>query len=133
MTNARFPRHDNNMYYTGTAGGSTKASTGYTFRFIQKQADLIVEELIEKKKVLKWSKPNNRFHFYNSTLLHILSKKILEGETIFSILFKKNPVALVLKFLDNETTFTEELKLLNSLPKKVFLKAGVKELIKMLR
>ena len=46
MTNADFPFFKNGMYYIGTAGGQTKASTGYTFRFIQKQADAIVEQLI---------------------------------------------------------------------------------------
>ena len=118
MTNANFPFFKNGMYFIGTAGGQTKASTGYTFRFIQKQADTIVEELISKGKPFKNKKTKKRFFFYDSTLLHILSKNLLPGKTIFSILFKKNPADKVLKFLDNETTVAEEIKLLNSLPKK---------------
>jgi lycopene beta-cyclase len=132
MTNADFPFLKNGMYYIGTAGGQTKASTGYTFRFIQKQADKIVEELISKGKLSKIKKTKNRFFFYDSTLLHILSKKLLPGKTIFSILFTKNPADKVLKFLDNETTVAEEIKLLNGLPKKIFIKTGLIELVKML-
>ena len=44
------------MYFIGTAGGQTKASTGYTFRFIQKQADKIVEELISNGNSFKKTK-----------------------------------------------------------------------------
>jgi len=132
MTNAVFPFFKNGMYCIGTAGGQTKPSTGYTFRFIQKQAKAIAEELISKSKLSKSKKTKKRFLFYDSTLLHILSKNLLPGKTIFSILFKNNNAGKVLKFLDNETTIAEEIKLLNSLPKKIFLKAGFSEFIRMI-
>ncbi|MEO6220230.1 MAG: lycopene cyclase family protein [Ginsengibacter sp.] len=131
MTNATFPRYENGMYYVGTAGGQTKASTGYTFRFIQKQADSIVKKLIATNRVSKEANIKNRFYFYDTTLLHILSKQLLDGKTIFSTLFKKNKATTVLKFLDNETKISEEIKLISSLPKKIFVKAGFKEFLKM--
>jgi lycopene beta-cyclase len=132
MTNANFPFFKNGMFFIGTAGGQTKASTGYTFRFIQKQADAVVSQLIStgslsKNKILK-----TRFYFYDSTLLHILSKNLLPGKTIFSILFKKNRADKVLKFLDNETSVAEEIQLLNSLPKRIFIKAGITEFTRMI-
>lgn len=132
MTNENFPCFKNGMYFIGTAGGQTKASTGYTFRFIQKQADEIVAELIKHGTPLKKKKLKKRFAFYDSTLLHILSKKLLEGRLIFSVLFKKNKAAEIFKFLDNATTLSEELKLLSSLPKKIFIRAGCSEFIKMI-
>lgn len=132
MTNSNFPFFKNGMYYIGTAGGQTKASTGYTFRFIQKQAEKIVEELISKGTLSKNKKIKKRFIFYDSTLLHILSKKVLEGKNIFSILFKKNRASAIFKFLDNDTTIAEEIKLINSLPKKIFMKAGFAEFRKMI-
>jgi lycopene beta-cyclase len=130
MTNADFSFFKNGMYYIGTAGGQTKASTGYTFRFIQKQADKIVSQLISKGAISKNLKAKKRVLFYDSTLLHILYKKLLKGKTIFSILFKKNRADIIFKFLDNETTILEEIKLLNSLPKKIFIKAGFSEFLK---
>ncbi len=131
MTNAHFPAFDKGIHFIGTVGGQTKPSTGYTFRFIQKEADRIVDELASKGEISGTKKINNRFLFYDSTLLHILSKKLLAGKTIFSMLFKKNPATIIFKFLDNETTIAEELKLLNSLPKKIFSKAGFTEFLKM--
>ncbi|MDQ2864548.1 MAG: lycopene cyclase family protein [Bacteroidota bacterium] len=127
MNNASYPFYKNGMYFIGTAGGQTKPSTGYTFRFIQKQSEKIVEELISKGTLSKERKMRKRFFFYDSTLLHILAKNLLPGKTIFSFLFKKNKASRIFKFLDNETSVAEEIKLLNSLPKKVFIKAGFAE------
>ena len=132
MTNENFSFFKNGVYNIGTAGGQTKASTGYTFQFIQKQADEIIEELTSKDNLSKNKKIKKRFLFYDSTLLHILSKHLLEGKIIFSTLFKKNPAHKVLKFLDNETSIKEEIKLLNSLPKRIFIEAGFKELMKVI-
>jgi lycopene beta-cyclase len=130
MTNEDFPYFKNGMYFIGTAGGQTKASTGYTFKVIQKQSDEVVEELILNGNLSKRRKLKKRFLFYDSTLLHILAKKLLDGKHIFSILFKKNKAGDIFKFLDNESTLREEVKLLNSLPKKIFIKAGFSEFIK---
>ncbi len=132
MTNANFPPFKQGMYFIGTAGGQTKASTGYTFKFIQKQSAKIVKELISSGIPSKTINTQKRFFFYDSTLLHILSKKLLEGKTIFSVFFKQNRAEKIFKFLDNETTIGEEIKLLNTLPKKIFIKAGFKEFMKMI-
>ena len=130
MSNENYPIYKNGMYFIGTAGGQTKPSTGYTFRFIQKQSEIIVQKLISKGIPSKQRKIQRRFLFYDSTLLHILSKNLLPGKVIFSSLFKKNKASKIFKFLDNETSITEEIRLLNSLPKKVFIKAGFTEFLK---
>jgi lycopene beta-cyclase len=89
MTNEDFTAYENGMYHIGTAGGQTKPSTGYTFQFIQKQASQIVKDLILKKYLSKKINSKKRFHFYDSTLLHILSKNKLQGKEIFTLLFSK--------------------------------------------
>jgi lycopene beta-cyclase len=132
MTNARFPFFKNGMFHIGTAGGQTKASTGYTFHFIQKQAEEIVGELVRTGSLPGRSKGLGRFYFYDSTLLHILYKGLLPGKTIFSILFRQNKGSRVLKFLDNETSLSEELQLLATLPKRIFIKAGALEILRIL-
>jgi lycopene beta-cyclase len=123
MTNFQFPKYTNHIIHIGTAGGQTKASSGYTFQFIQKQSERITESLLRNGQpfyeddVLK-----RRFGFYDSTLLNILANNKLPGDQIFTELFQKNKMVDVLRFLDNETTLTEELRLITVLPKKVFLK-----------
>jgi len=54
----------------------------------------------------------------------------MDADEIFAHLFKKNPPQRVLKFLDNETNFIEELKILNSVPTQIFLPVAVREVFK---
>ena len=132
MTNIKFEPFSNGIYNIGTIGGQTKGSTGYTFKFIQERADEIVSELIGKGLPSKVSGLNKRHHFYDSTLLHILTNNMVSGKEVFNHLFSKNKANKVLKFLDNKTTILEELRIINSLPKKPFAIAGLKELYKSL-
>lgn len=125
MTNAGFPAAEGNVIYTGTAGGQTKASSGYTFQFIQKQTAAIVDSLVQKGHPFVTTAGSRRFHFYDSVLLHILHHNTLGGDTIFSHLFQKNGVQQVFRFLDNETTLPEELRIISTLPTLPFLKAAV--------
>lgn len=46
MSDRPFPSVEGRLMHIGTAGGQTKASTGYTFKFIQKQTASIVDALI---------------------------------------------------------------------------------------
>jgi len=129
MTNHRFPTRQGRVMHIGTAGGQTKASSGYTFRFIQKQSAQIVASLQGNGHPYKagggWKA---RYDWYDSVLLHILQHRKLEGWFVFRELFRNNPPRRILKFLDNETTLPEEIRLLNSLPQWPFMKAGLREL-----
>jgi len=125
MTNRVFPFYENGVYHIGTAGGQTKASTGYTFRFIQKQSAEIVDALINGKSLTGIRPEPARFRFYDNTLLHILYHNSLPAKTIFSTLFRKNEVKRVLRFLDNESSCKDEWKIISSLPTWPFLRAAV--------
>jgi lycopene beta-cyclase len=127
MTNHRFPSRHHNIINIGTAGGQTKASSGYTFRFIQKHSAEIVKQLISTGKPFV-PIVDKRFHFYDSTLLHILFHDTLPGRKIFTDLFKKNKPQHVLRFLDNESSVMDELKIISSLPTWPFLKAALRQL-----
>jgi lycopene beta-cyclase len=127
MTNYKFPVYTNNIVNIGTAGGQTKASSGYTFRFIQKHAAAITAQLIKNNSpVINVS--SKRFGFYDSVLLNILNNNKLPCDEIFTDLFKKNKPQQVLRFLDNETSLAEELKIFSTLPTIPFLKSAIKQL-----
>ena len=128
MTSRRFYFEENEIYNIGTAGGQTKASSGYTFQFIQKQAQRIVDFLSKGKELSRLPLSSRRFRFYDNVLLHILYYNKLPGDSIFSRLFKSNEPQQVLKFLDNETSLAEELKIISTLPTMPFLKAALKQL-----
>lgn len=125
MTNYPFAHRQHSVLHMGTAGGSTKASSGYTFRFIQKRADAILESLKQHGHPFAIKAGSGRFGFYDSVLLNVLHHNHLDGATIFSRLFERNKGFRVLKFLDNETRFPEEFKLMNSLPNLPFTAAAL--------
>ncbi|HVZ56020.1 MAG TPA: lycopene cyclase family protein [Chitinophagaceae bacterium] len=128
MTNYPFPPRDGNIIHIGTAGGQTKASSGYTFRFIQKHAASLVERLIRTGDPFAAPVSSRRFHFYDSTLLHILSHGTLPGASVFTQLFQKNRPRDIFRFLDNESSWREELRIISSLPTRPFLAAALKQL-----
>jgi lycopene beta-cyclase len=125
MTNFSFPVSDGNIINIGTAGGQTKGSSGYTFKFIQKSSQAVVRALTDNRHPADYISKAERFSFYDSVLLNILYNKQLGGDYIFSELFKKNKASNVLRFLDNETTLMQELRIIKSLPMRTFSRAAI--------
>lgn len=113
----------------GTAGGWTKASTGYTFKNADKKSSKLVEFLSDASKDtsrlinMKKFHKKSRFWFYDLLLLDILYRYNELGISIFSSLFKKGNPQLIFKFLDEETNLIEDLKVILKCPKAPFIKA----------
>jgi lycopene beta-cyclase len=128
MTNHFFPPSTGNIIHIGTAGGQTKASTGYTFKFIQQHSDALTNALIKGQSLSVLKKVPGKFHFYDSVLLNVLSTGKVTGEKVFTDLFSKNDPGTIFRFLDNESTFTEDLRIISSLPVIPFLKAAIRQL-----
>ena len=129
MTNRKFSFCERpGRFNIGTAGGMTKASSGYTFQFIQKQADKIIDHMINNIPLSKIPAGPGRFSFYDKVLLDVLYNRRVAGKNIFTTLFKKNNPQHVLKFLDNESSLSEELKIISGLPTFPFLKAALKQI-----
>ncbi|MBP1222254.1 lycopene cyclase family protein [Flavobacterium sp. 1355] len=106
----------------GTAGGWTKASTGYTFRNSDKKSSQLVDFLQKENFKMSSFHKKNRFWFYDLLLLDILHRNNELGSSIFSSLFKKGDPALIFKFLDEETNIMEDLRVILKCPKTLFIK-----------
>ena len=108
----------------GTAGGWTKASTGYTFKSADKKSTDLVEFLYSSSSIKMTSfHKRSRFWFYDLLLLDILYRHNELGSGIFSSLFKKGDPQLIFKFLDEETSLIEDVKVILKCPKVPFIKA----------
>jgi lycopene beta-cyclase len=107
----------------GTAGGWTKASTGYTFKNSDEKSTQLVAFLQSKNLKMSSFHKKNRFWFYDLLLLDILYRHNELGSAIFSSLFRKGNPALIFKFLDEETNLAEDFKVILKCPKIPFLKA----------
>lgn len=108
--------------HIGSAGGWTKASTGYTFKNSDKQSEKLARFLGQENDLSKFYK-TSRFWFYDLLLLDILYRTNEKGSEIFSALFKKGKPSLIFKFLDEETSLSEDLAVIAKCPKGLFIKA----------
>ncbi|MGK4566622.1 lycopene cyclase family protein [Flavobacterium sp. 3HN19-14] len=131
MTSYKFWKNNTkNILNIGTSGGWTKASTGYTFHNSDKKSSALIEFLQTETDFTKFHK-KTKFWFYDLLLLDILSEKNEKGSEIFSSLFKKGNPALIFKFLDEETSFWEDLKVIFKCPTWLFLQAFFKRIFRL--
>lgn len=125
MTTRSFAQSSPPIYVIGTLGNAVKSSTGYAFHFIQEQVKQIVTSLIHNK-VVQTEIHNTRHQFYDAVLLYILYHDLMEGSEIFKCIFEKNKAATIFKFLSNTSTIWEDIRIMRSLPTRIFLPAAIK-------
>jgi lycopene beta-cyclase len=110
------------VLFIGTAGGWTKASTGFTFFNSTKQSEKLVDFLKTSQNLTKFHQ-KNRYWFYDLILLEVLHQNNELGALLFGTLFEKNSVQEIFTFLNEEGTLFSDLKVMMSLPKWLFIKA----------
>ena len=124
MTTYDFTQHNTeHVLHIGTAGGWTKASTGYTFKHTIKKSEVLISFLKSGKPLTTYSL-KNRWAFYDNVLLEVLAKRNDQGASIFTRMFKKGKAAHIFRFLDEESSYTDELEVVLSAPKIPFMKAA---------
>lgn len=129
MTCYKFWEHNSkNIIHIGTAGGWSKASTGFTFKNTTKKTVALITYLKQHKSLNKFHKVD-KFWLYDLLLLDILFEKNYLGATIFSLMFQKNDPKKIFKFLDEETSFAEDFKMQLKMPIWLFTKALLKRII----
>lgn len=132
MSLAKFSRtaHSNNhIINIGTAGGFTKASSGYTFQFIQRHTAQIIDQLTQNKRPkVEPTLRDKSFEWYDRTMLEVLLSKKMEGRELFETMFKSIPPEKILAFLANESSVADDLKIMACFPMLTFTPAAIKQL-----
>jgi len=106
----------------GTGGSWVKGSTGYSFKHTEKKVAQIIENL-KAGKDLSHGLLNWRYRLYDAIFLDVLDQKNEMGEMIFSNFYSKNSVEEIFEYLDEETSISEELKIMRSLYHPQFIKS----------
>ncbi len=118
------PGRGSRIHNCGTASGIPKASTGYAFSRIQRQSNRVAAQLAAGQKPRIPNPSSARFRIYDLMMLDILSENQELIVEVFEALFTRNPVERVLRFIDEQTSFTEDLRVMASVPRLPFLRAG---------
>ena len=123
------PAAEGRVINIGTAGGFVKASSGYAFKRTQRKLRAFAGE---------WEKtgaPNPallrsgwRYRFYDSVMLRVLQENAVSGKDFFTGLFQKLPAPLVFRFLDEDSTFADDIQLLSAPPTWPFFKTALKRI-----
>lgn len=123
MTDYPFHIH-NSKHITkiGTAGGWVKASSGYSFKSTERKVSKLLSNIKSGNRPSQglFSK---RFQRYDAIFLDVLEKRNDLGESLFTKFYTKNSIQNIFRFLDEETTFSEEIKIMQSMFHPQFLKS----------
>jgi lycopene beta-cyclase len=130
MTSFKFQElNSKSILNIGTAGGWTKASTGYTFYNTSKKTkDLVI--FLKKEDDLSMFARRTKFWFYDLLLLDVLANNNDKGSALFASIFKKVKVKTILKFLGEDSNIREDLKIITSVSPKPFVLAIVKRFLR---
>lgn len=108
----------------GTRAGRAKPSTGYAFKRIQEHSRRLTEALASTGQPPQNSTGDRwQFHLFDTLLLDIMQRRGETTRDIFTELFQRNPVERIFDFLDERTSWKENLQVMNSVTPWPFLRS----------
>lgn len=123
MTTFPFEKdHKERHQKIGTAGGWVKASTGYSFKNAEKKSKEIVELITQGKSPQQLHKAI-KYRHYDDIFLNVLHHRNNLGEKVFYQLYGKNNIQTLFRFLDDESSVTDDLKIITSVTSMAFIQA----------
>ncbi|TXK72315.1 lycopene cyclase family protein [Mesonia sp. HuA40] len=123
MSNYPFHKHHTNrITKIGTGGGWVKPSSGYSFKNTEKKVKQIIKN-IEEDRLTSYGLYSKKYNFYDTIFLKVLQDNNHLGPWLFTKFYSKNSVPTMFRFLDEESRFKEEFKIMRSLFSWAFIKA----------
>lgn len=119
--------HTENITKIGTAGSWVKPSSGYSFKNAERYSQQLITN-IKNGKDPSTGIPAKKWRFYDSLFLDILQNRNDLGIQLFSSMYSKNEAGKIFRFLDEETNFAEDLKIMSTFDPGPFMRAILKVL-----
>lgn len=118
------PRAGAHIINLGTRGGRAKPSTGYAFKRIQAHSARLVAALAATGHPPADATGDQwQFRLFDTLLLDIMQRQGEITRDIFRQLFNRNSVQRIFQFLDEQTTWADNLRVMNSVAPGPFLRA----------
>ena len=126
-TNTKLNNKKSNYIKIGIPAGSTRASTGYTFLNIQKQADEYIKMLngkkfIEHPRTLK----NKILRKMDNLLLMIIKDHPIASKKILYEMFHRNQAERIIRFLSDTPSLADIALIIWNMPKLLFIKYAIR-------
>jgi lycopene beta-cyclase len=127
MSDAFYPRQvGRRVMRLGTAGGSTRPSTGYTFATLQRQTAAVASRLFDGLDPVPPPPHSRRHAWMDSVLLRALDNGLVDGAALFSTMLTANPPDRVVDFLDGRSSLADDVALMRTLPFTPMLRAALR-------
>ncbi len=129
MTDFKFEQpKSKNIINLGTKAGRAKPSTGYAFLRMYRDAENRINAWKTTGKPHYEGQFDKQFETYDKMILNIMERNPEEIQDIFTQMFRNNSIERILFFLDEQTNFLTDLKIMISVPPVPFL-TSIKNLI----
>lgn len=123
MGMAEQPQNIDKTYVTvGLNAGGARASTGYAFQRIQQWASSCAENLISGANPIEHARDPALLRMMDQLFLRVLKANCQKAPQMFLALFKGVETDRVIRFLSDQGTTMDYLKIISSLPPKPFLR-----------
>ena len=106
----------------GSAGRLTRASTGYTFQAIQSFSEQLAGNLKLDHNLTVPNIRHKKYDFLDEIFLSVMEHEYKSMPGIFFNLFKSNDSVATISFLSDRSNWIQDLKVILSMPKLIFIK-----------
>lgn len=121
VTDAPFARRlGQHILAIGIQGGRIKPSTGYAFTRVQADSDAIVQSLLAHGHPFDLPASPARYGWLDAVMLRVMRDHPEAIAPAFAALFVHQPMARILRFLDEQATTWDILTIMASLPAGLF-------------
>lgn len=125
---AQPPRAHGHVLTIGARGGMLKASTGFAYQRVQRDSAAIAWSMSRHGHPFDLPRAPGRFPLLDSVLLDVVTREPVQLERAFAALFRFRTAEPALRFLDEETTLSQEMRLFAGMPAATYLAAARRRL-----
>lgn len=118
-----------NHFAIGAAGGAIRPSSGYAFHRIQRTTKEIAKRMIEGRPLSSVRPSSAKYRFLDQVFLKVISANLSEASSYFEALFDRTSPESLARFMVDEGSIMDDLKVVMSLPKGPFLKSLIPALV----
>ena len=84
---------------------------------------------LKKEQPLNRFERKSKFHFYDLLFLDVLAKYNGDGNRLFTLMFRRNHPKRIFAFLDEQTSFFQEVLIMLSFPVGRFVRALLRRIL----
>ena len=128
MTTARLPtKLSERIHAIGVAGGNARPSSGYAFSRIQRPTSEIARALVQNYQIPQNVAPR-KYNFFDAVFLETIAKNPSTAKDSFLRMFADVNADALIRFLIDESSYSEDLAVVSALPKIRFGMASLRSL-----